>query len=146
VFGAPHAERALAFRAGFGQPGLSFGRRNETPVVLSSRLVQRLITPCASHACDSGILEVSGPQLANTAQTDSPLEVGDCRQRLAYVFVDGSCLVRYKRAESEARTRSRRLAERKLQARELGGFLNSRDNKSTAEIGERHLLRVCKAG
>jgi hypothetical protein len=57
-----------------------------------------------------------------------------------------SCLVRYKRAGSEARRRSRGSTECKLQARELGGSTNSRDNKSTAEIGERHHSRGCKAG
>jgi hypothetical protein len=69
-----------------------------------------------------------------------------CRQRLVSVSVDGLCLVRYKRAGSEAQNRSRRAAERKLQAREHGGRSNFCDNKSTAEIGEKHLLRGCAAG
>jgi hypothetical protein len=58
-----------------------------------------------------------------------------CRQRLVSVSVDGLCLVRYKRAGSEAQDRSRRAAGRKPQARELDDLSYSCDNKSTAEIG-----------
>jgi len=86
------------------------------------------------------------PQLVTPAPNRFTTRGWSCRQRLASVFVDGLCLVRYKRAGSEAQYRSRRAVERKLQAREQGGLSNSCDNKSTAEIGERHLLREYEAG
>jgi len=85
-------------------------------------------------------------QLVDPAPNRFTTRGWSCRQRLASVFVDGSCLVRYKRAGAEARYRSRRAAGCKPQARERGVLLGSCDNKSTAEIGERHLLRECEVG
>lgn len=64
-----------------------------------------------------------GPQLARSAPNRLATRGWQRRQRQADVLVDGWCLVRYKRAESEARAGSRGSAERELEARELGGLL-----------------------
>lgn len=147
VFGAPHVERALAFRAVAGQPAA--GRVAKRDVSGLGRLGSYTVDNASTSPahCEQPVRwRLSGPQLVTPAPNRFTTRGWSCRQRLASVFVDGSCLVRYKRAGAEARYRSRRAAGRKSQARERGDLSTSCDNKSTAEIGERHLLRGCETG
>jgi len=141
-------ERALAFRLIAGQPAIRRSAKGgvSSLVVLGSCTVDNARTSPAwsSQTAFSG--EALKLQLVDPAPNRFTTRGWSCRQRLASVFVDGSCLVRYKRAGAEARYRSRRAAGCKPQARERGVLLGSCDNKSTAEIGERHLLRECEVG
>jgi len=77
--GAPHVERALALRAGTGQPGLVSGvKGNVSDLAISSRATVE--NASMSHAWASRRPErwrLPGHSWRNRRQTDSPLEAGD---------------------------------------------------------------------
>jgi hypothetical protein len=77
--GAPHVERALARRAGTGQPGPAWWvKGNVSALALSARATVDNASP--SHAWLSRRPErwrLPGHSWRNRRQTDSPLEAGD---------------------------------------------------------------------